>query len=247
MNNGLINHDDLKSYRPIEREPIHFRYRGYNIYSMPQPSSGGILLAEILNQIENYSFNPDNMFHSFEHIYIMAEAEKQAYADRAKYLGDPDFNSFDVKRLVTQEYADSLWSNISLEKQIDIDDIYNFPDMESEETTHYSVVDKWGNAVSVTTTLNGWFGTGIVVDGAGFLLNNEMDDFSSKPGHPNKYGLIGSEANSIEPGKRMLSSMSPTIVTDMDNDLFLVLGSPGGSTIITRSTTEGSSRTIPLP
>ena len=230
---GLIDHNDLQSYSPIERAPIHFKYRDYNIYSMPEPSSGGIVLAEILNQLENYNFNSINFFHSYKHIFLTAEAEKQAYSDRAKYLGDPSFHSENIDFLTTQAYADSLWLNINYDKPIDIKDIYNFNINEKEETTHYSIVDKFGNAVSVTTTLNGWFGSGIIVNDAGFLLNNEMDDFSAKPGFPNKYGLIGSEANSIAPKKRMLSSMSPTIVTDIEDDLYLVLGSPGGSTIIT--------------
>jgi gamma-glutamyltranspeptidase/glutathione hydrolase len=159
------------------------------------------------------------------------------YADRAEFLGDIDFVPVPIEEMVSQKYADDRWETIDFSLASNSLEISHgniqFMDNESEETTHYSVVDKWGNAVSVTTTVNGWFGNGIVVDGAGFLLNNEMDDFSSKPGSPNKYGLVGNSANAIEPNKRMLSSMTPTIVEDSHGDLFLVVGSPGGSTIIT--------------
>ena len=232
---GIISYDDLKNYKPIFREPINFTYRDYNIYSMPLPSSGGITLANILNQIENVDVNSLG-FQSSEHVHYMVEAEKRAYADRALYLGDIDFVEVPVSKLISKEYAYNRFNYSSSHlstSSYDLYDTLNFVDNESEETTHYSIVDKFGNAISVTTTLNGWYGNGITVDGAGFLLNNEMDDFSSKPGEPNKYGLIGNEANSIAPNKRMLSSMTPTIVEDSNNDLFLILGSPGGSTIIT--------------
>jgi gamma-glutamyltranspeptidase/glutathione hydrolase len=167
----------------------------------------------------------------------VAEAERRVYADRSEFLGDSDFVTVPLDALLSKAYASSRWDTVDSltasmsEDVVHGDLLFQYP--ESEETTHYSVVDQWGNAVSVTTTINGWFGNGIVVDGAGFLLNNEMDDFSAKPGAPNMYGLIGKEANAIEPGKRMLSSMSPTIVEYPDGNLFLVLGSPGGSTIIT--------------
>ena len=232
---GIITYEDLYNYETIKRNPVSFNYRGYNIHSMPLPSSGGITLANILNQLENIDITSLG-FHSSQHIHYMVEAEKRAYADRAQFLGDEDFVNVPVEELISKDYAASRFSYISPKhstNSFDLNDFTNVISNESDETTHYSIVDKYGNAVSVTTTLNGWYGNGITVDGAGFLLNNEMDDFSSKPGFPNKYGLVGNEANSIEPDKRMLSSMSPTIVENLDNDLFLVLGSPGGSTIIT--------------
>ncbi len=232
---GIITAEDLKSYRPIEREPITFEYRGNTVHSMPPASSGGVCLAEILNQIETLPMS-EYKFKSMEHIQAMVEAERRAYADRAEYLRDMDIVTDPLDEHTSDEYAASRFSDFDSENIISSSEmgpgevpVYQ----ESEETTHYSIVDKWGNAVSVTTTLNGKYGNGIVVDGAGFLLNNEMDDFAIKPGHPNKYGLVGSEANSIYAGKRMLSSMSPTIVEDANGELFLVLGSPGGSTIIT--------------
>ena len=233
---GIITHDDLKNYRSIEREPIEFKYRDYTIYSMPPPSSGGITLANILNQIENVNisnFDPN----SSSYIHLLSEAEKRAYADRAEYLGDSDFISIPINKLISKEYANDRFSTISSKKAIaskkikhGVIDIF---ENEAEETTHFSIVDKYGNAVSLTTTINGWFGNGITVDNAGFLLNNEMDDFSAKPGAPNLYGLVGNEANAIQPEKRMLSSMTPTIVENRDGNLFMVVGSPGGSTIIT--------------
>jgi len=232
---GIITSKDLREYYPIERQPITFEYRGHTFHSMPPASSGGICLAQILNQLEIMSFDSIG-FQSSEHIQMMIEAERRAYADRAEFLGDTDFIDVPMDILISDEYAAQRFSDF------DFDNIISSSEMgpgnlssfyESDETTHYSVVDKWGNAVSVTVTLNGKYGNGIVVDGAGFLLNNEMDDFSIKPGHPNKYGLVGKEANAIEPRKRMLSSMTPTIVENTDGDLMLVLGSPGGSTIIT--------------
>ena len=233
--NGLITHEDLKNYTIVEREPIKFKYRGYTIYSMPPPSSGGITLANILNQLENYDLSSLD-FHSSKHIHLVVEAEKRAYADRAEFLGDPDFINIPTNRLISKEYGLVRFSTISLRKAIPSKKINHgtvIIDNESEETTHFSIVDRYGNSVSLTTTINGWYGNGITVDNAGFLLNNEMDDFSIKPGHPNLYGLIGNVANSIEPNKRMLSSMTPTIIEDHNGELFLVLGTPGGSTIIT--------------
>ena len=233
---GLITKEDLQNYRAIERNPITFQYRGYEVHSMPPPSSGGIAIAGILNQLENIVFDSLN-YHSAQHIHFVSEAERRVYADRAEFMGDMDFVPVPIDTLISDEYAYHRWQSVdsltaSLSADIAHGDIpFNY--YESEETTHYSVVDTWGNAVSVTTTINGWFGNGIVVDGAGFLLNNEMDDFSSKPGVPNTYGLIGNAANAIKPGKRMLSSMSPTIVENPEGELFLVVGSPGGSTIIT--------------
>jgi gamma-glutamyltranspeptidase/glutathione hydrolase len=234
--NGLISMQDLANYSAIERNPIEFDYRGFTVYSMPPASSGGVAIAGILNQLENVDFSQIS-FHSSEHIHLLSEIERRVYADRAEFLGDIDFVPVPIEEMVSQKYADDRWETIDFSLASNSLEISHgniqFMDNESEETTHYSVVDKWGNAVSVTTTVNGWFGNGIVVDGAGFLLNNEMDDFSSKPGSPNKYGLVGNSANAIEPNKRMLSSMTPTIVEDSHGDLFLVVGSPGGSTIIT--------------
>ena len=232
---GIISREDLLNYQPVERKPIEFSYRGYKVYSMPPASSGGICLAEILNQIENIEIS-SFPYHGVEHIQTMVEAERRAYADRAEYMGDIDFVEVPVETLISDEYAYTRFLNFDPNNIISSSDMgpgLEGNNTESVETTHYSDIDKWGNAVSVTTTLNGKYGNGIVVDGAGFLLNNEMDDFSIKPGHPNKYGLVGKEANSIKPNKRMLSSMTPTIVEDPDGQVVLVLGSPGGSTIIT--------------
>ena len=231
---GIITLDDLENYEAIERNPIEFEYKNYKVYSMPPPSSGGVALAGILKQLENIGLDTIP-YHSSDYIHYIVEAERNVYSDRSVYLGDSDFNDIPIKELISDEYSKSRWSEVDLTKARKSSDVQegNLMYYESEETTHYSVVDKWGNAVSVTTTVNGWFGNGIVVDDSGFLLNNEMDDFSSKPGHPNKYGLIGNKLNSIEPNKRMLSSMTPTIVEDPQGELFLVVGSPGGSTIIT--------------
>ena len=233
---GFITQYDLKNYQAVERNPISFNYRGYEVHSMPPASSGGITIAGILNQLENIDLDSLD-YHSAQHIHFVAEAERRVYADRAEFMGDMDFVPVPIDRLISDQYAQVRWNSVdsiiaSKSEDVSHGDIpFNYK--ESEETTHYSVVDQWGNAVSVTTTINGWFGNGIVVDGAGFLLNNEMDDFSAKPGVPNAYGLIGNAANAIEPGKRMLSSMSPTIVETPNGELYLVLGSPGGSTIIT--------------
>jgi gamma-glutamyltranspeptidase / glutathione hydrolase len=233
---GLISLEDLKKYSPVERKPISFDYRNYTIHSMPPASSGGIAVAGILNQLENINLNEID-YHSAKHIHLVSEAERRVYADRSHFLGDMDFVNIPIETLISQDYSNNRWNtidgnNASISSEISHSNI-SIGINESEETTHYSVVDKDGNAVSVTTTVNGWFGNGITVDGAGFLLNNEMDDFSAKPGVPNAYGLVGAEANSIQPGKRMLSSMTPTIVENPSGELFLVVGSPGGSTIIT--------------
>ena len=232
---GIITHKDLNNYTPIESDPIKFVYKDYNIISMPPSSSGGITLALILNQFENVDLSSIS-FHDALHVHYLVESEKRAYAERHKYLGDPSFVHIPTDMLVSQNYADSLFFTINNTISTKSVDIYNdgiFIYEESDETTHLSVIDNNGNCVSLTTSLNGWFGNGITVTDSGFLLNNEMDDFSIKPGYPNMYGLIGSKANAIESGKRMLSSMTPTIVTNMDNSPFLILGTPGGSTIIT--------------
>ena len=233
---GIITANDLKNYTAVERKPIAFEYKNYKIYTMPPPSSGGIALAGILNQLENIDLS-SIPYQSSDYIHYIVEAEKRVYSDRAFFLGDSDFNDIPIETLISDDYSKYRWSTVDTSiatpsSNINYGNINYYYD-ESEETTHYSIVDKWGNAVSVTTTINGWFGNGIVVDNSGFLLNNEMDDFSSKPGHPNKYGLVGNKANAIEPNKRMLSSMTPTIVENDKGELFLVLGSPGGSTIIT--------------
>lgn len=231
--NGLITLNDLKNYQPKLRKPVHGTYRGYDIYSMGPPSSGGVHIIQILNILEKYPIT--NLGHlSAKTIHLMAEAMKRAYADRAKYLGDSDFVKVPIAGLSSKEYAASLRADIDPHFASNSKDIRfgDAPNYESDETTHFSIVDRYGNSVSNTYTINFSYGSGIVVTGAGFLLNNEMDDFSAKPGTPNAYGLIGGEANKIEANKRMLSSMSPTIVQKNGKN-FLVTGSPGGSRIIT--------------
>ncbi|WP_303287390.1 gamma-glutamyltransferase [Marinobacter sp. SS8-8] len=230
---GLITLEDLKDYRPEVRTPVHGTYRGYDIFSMSPPSSGGTHIVQILNILEGFPM-ADFGHNSADAIHYMAEAMKLAYADRSKYLGDTDYVDVPLEGLTSKGYAEELRKTINPEKARPASEIK--PDQpaawESPETTHFSVVDKWGNAVSNTYTINFSYGSGITVEGAGFLLNNEMDDFSAKPGVPNAYGLIGGEANKVEPGKRMLSSMSPTIVKKNGRNV-LVTGSPGGSRIIT--------------
>ena len=230
---GLITLTDMQNYAPMIRTPVHGTYRGYDIYSMPPPSSGGTHLVQILNILEGYPIS-DYGHNSAKTIHLMAEAMKLAYADRSFHLGDEDFVKVPLKRLISREYAASLRQRIDPEKATPSRTISpgKLNPCESNETTHFSIVDNFGNAVSNTYTINFSYGSGIVVEGAGFLLNNEMDDFSAKPGVPNAYGLIGGEANRIEPNKRMLSSMSPTIVKQGERN-YLVTGSPGGSRIIT--------------
>ncbi|MEE9161926.1 MAG: gamma-glutamyltransferase [Candidatus Neomarinimicrobiota bacterium] len=231
---GLITMEDLAAYRAVERPPVTFTYRDVEIISMGPPSSGGIVLAQILNQLEHQDLSAME-FHSAEHIHLVAEAARRAFADRAHHLGDADFVPVPVEELISKPYARRRWQNVSpywasLSEDVSAGDAG--PSRESEETTHFSVVDRRGNAVAVTTTINDLYGCGEVVAGAGFFLNDEMDDFSAKPGHANMFDLTGGEANAIEPGKRMLSSMTPTIVTRNDT-LLLIAGSPGGSKIIT--------------
>jgi gamma-glutamyltranspeptidase/glutathione hydrolase len=230
---GLISMDDMKNYSPGLRTPVYGNYRGYDVYSMSPPSSGGVHVAQILNILEGYPIS-EYGHNSAQTIHLMAEAMKRAYADRSMYLGDEDFVKVPLKGLTSKKYAAALREGIDTKKATPSETIAPGKPLpfESNETTHFSIVDKYGNAVSNTYTINFSYGSGIVVEGAGFLLNNEMDDFSSKPGVPNAYGLIGGEANKIEPNKRMLSSMSPTIVKQ-DGKNFLVTGSPGGSRIIT--------------
>jgi gamma-glutamyltranspeptidase/glutathione hydrolase len=230
---GLISKTDLANYKAVIRKPVHGTYRGYDIYSMSPPSSGGIHIVQILNMLENDDIVTSG-HNSAATIHLMTEAMKRAYADRSKYLGDPDFVTIPIKGLISKSYATQLRAKFNLSHATPSQDILpgTPPRYESNETTHYSIVDKAGNAVSNTYTLNFSYGSRKVVQGAGFLLNNEMDDFSAKSGVPNAYGLIGGTANTIEPNKRMLSSMSPTIVLK-DSKAFLVTGSPGGSRIIT--------------
>ncbi len=231
--NGLISLKDLGQYQAQWRTAVTGNYRGYEFISMPPPSSGGIALAQLFNAVEPFDLS-EMGFHSPEAVHLIAEAERRAYADRAAHLGDPDFYDVPVSGLIDRNYTKNRMASFNPQKATPSDEIdAGTPaPKESEETTHLSVVDPWGNAVSVTTTLNGGMGSKVFVGGAGFLLNNEMDDFSAKPGTPNMYGLVGGEANAIQPEKRMLSSMTPSIVAK-DGELFMVVGTPGGSTIIT--------------
>lgn len=230
--NGIITHEDLEKYEAVWREPIVSDYKEYQIISMPPPSSGGIVLSQLLNMIEPYALSEWG-FQSTKSIHLITEAERRAYADRAEHMGDSDFYEVPVNQLIEKEYATKRMTNFDPKKATPSSDISAGKVMEeSEETTHFSIVDVAGNAVSVTTTLNSGYGSKVVVKGGGFLLNNEMDDFSAKPGVPNLFGLVGGEANAIEPEKRMLSSMTPTII-EKNNELFMVVGTPGGSTIIT--------------
>lgn len=231
--NGIITLQDLKNYTVEWRKPLTGTYRGYKIITMPPPSSGGIALLQLLKSVEPYPLNKYG-FNADSTVQLMVEAERRVYADRASYLGDPDYFKVPVKQLLSNEYINGRMSSFSFAKAGNSNEILAgvLSPAEHEETTHFSIVDREGNAVSLTTTLNGSYGSAVVVKGAGFLLNNEMDDFSVKPGAPNMYGLVGGEANAIEPGKRMLSSMTPTIL-EKDGKLFMVVGTPGGSTIIT--------------
>ncbi len=230
---GIITMKDLAKYEAKWRTPLTFNYKDLKVISMSPPSSGGICLAQILKMIEPYDLS--KMGHnSAESIQIIVEAERRAYADRSYFLGDPDFVKIPLKALMADEYLKERMSSFNLDKATLSSDIkqgaiiYN----ESTETTHYSIVDQFGNAIAATTTLNDGYGSKYYCDELGFFLNNEMDDFSAKPGAPNMFGLVGNEANSIAPQKRMLSSMTPTIV-EKNGKLFMVVGSPGGSTIIT--------------
>lgn len=233
QNGGLITMADLAAYSPVLRVPVKGTYRGYEVYSMPPPSSGGAHIVQILNILEGFPIGSYG-HNSAQSIHLMAEAMKFAYADRSQYLGDEDFVKVPLAGLTAKDYAHKLRLLINPGKATPSEVISpgNPLPYESPETTHFSIVDNKGNAVANTYTINFSYGSGIVVGGAGFLLNNEMDDFSAKPGVPNAYGLIGGTANKIEPGKRMLSSMSPTLVKK-DGKLVLVTGSPGGSRIIT--------------
>lgn len=230
---GIITHDDLKKYHAVEREPIRGTYRGVEVVTMPPPSSGGIHIVQMMNVFEGWDMA--SLGHnSAAYILRLAETMKYAYADRSKYLGDPDFFDVPVKALTSKGYADTIRGKINVTQATPSTEIGPAPSLpdESNDTTHFSVMDKDGNMVANTYTLNFTYGNGKSVPGAGFLLNNEMDDFSAKPGVPNAFGLLGGEANAIEPGKRPLSSMTPTLVFK-DGEPFMATGSPGGSLIIT--------------
>jgi gamma-glutamyltranspeptidase/glutathione hydrolase len=230
---GIITMEDLASYEPQWREPIVFDYKGYKIISMAPPSSGGVTIAQIFGMIE--AFDLKSMEHnSPEYIQVLVEAERRAYADRNYYLGDPDFVEVPVAQMLDKSYLKSRMSTFNKEKATLSSDVAqgSIRFQESDETTHYSILDQFGNALAITTTLNGAFGSKLFCDDLGFFLNNEMDDFSAKAGVPNMFGLIGAEANKIEPGKRMLSSMTPTLV-EKDGQLLMIVGTPGGSTIMT--------------
>lgn len=229
---GLITLEDLKNYRVVERIPIEGNYRGCKIFSMPPPSSGGIALVEMLNILESYPLSRYGAGSS-RTIHLLTEAMKRAFADRAEFLGDADFVRIPASGLISKEYARTRRETVDPYLATDALSLGHGNPLpyESEQTTHFSVVDKDGNAVANTYTLNGGYGSGVTISGTGILMNNEMDDFSSKPGSPNMFGLIHGEANAIAPGKRPLSAMTPTIVL-RDGKLFLVLGSPGGPTII---------------
>ena len=230
---GILSLDDLKNYEPQWRTPVTFTYKDYTVNSMPLPSSGGICLAQILKSVEPYNIGqyPHN---GEQYIQLLVEAERRAYADRAYYMGDADFVKVPTQQLLSPDYLKERMSSFSWDKASKSTEIAHgkIVGYESDETTHYSIVDRFGNAVAVTTTLNTNYGSKVYVKGGGFFLNNQMDDFSIKPGEPNTYGLVGSEKNAIAPNKRMLSSMTPTII-EKEGKLFMVIGTPGGSTIIT--------------
>lgn len=230
---GIISLEDLEKYEAKWRDPVTFTYDNLKVISMSPPSSGGVCLAQIMNSLEPFDL-PSYGHNTTKAIQVITEAERRAYADRSFFLGDPDFVHIPMDTLISKKYAQLRMADFSFEKATLSSDISHgsIEIIESDETTHYSIVDPFGNAVSVTTTLNSGFGSKLYCAGLGFFLNNEMDDFSSKPGTPNLYGLIGAKANEIAPQKRMLSSMTPTIV-EKDGQLYLVVGSPGGSTIIT--------------
>lgn len=232
--NGIISLEDLKNYSAKTRAPHVFDYKGYKIVGMPMPSSGGLLMNQMMKMIENKEIGKMG-FHSVQAVQLMTEVQRRAYADRAEFMGDADFYKVPVDVLASEQYLQQRMKSYSSEKATPSSEIKPGETImaESEETTHLSVIDKEGNAISVTTTLNGGYGSKTVIGGAGFFLNNEMDDFSIKPGVPNMFGAVGGDANAIKPGKRMLSSMTPTIVLK-DNKPFIVVGTPGGTTIPTQ-------------
>ncbi len=230
-NDGLINADDLSSYEPNWREPLHGKWRGFDLYSAPPPSSGGFAVLQLLGMKEALSEQFKGHAHnSAQYVHLVAEMEKRVFADRAEYFGDPDFIDVPIDKLTDPDYIKRRSTEVNAKAISSLES--SAPGLESPDTTHFSVVDQWGNAVSNTYTLNTLFGSGVVVKGAGFLLNNEMDDFSIKPNVPNYFGVVGGSANAIAPGKRMLSSMSPTLLLK-DGQVQMVVGTPGGSTIFT--------------
>lgn len=231
--NGIITLEDLKNYTVAVRKPLIFDYKNHQIITMPLPSSGGILLAQML-RMTSFEGIEQYRHHAPEAVQIMVEAQRRAYADRAEFMGDPAFFSDQTQMLMSEDYLRMRWKSYQKTRATPSSEVGTIisPTQESTETTHISVLDREGNAVSVTTTLNGLYGSKVVVSGAGFFLNNEMDDFSIKPGVPNMFGAVGGEANKIEPGKRMLSSMTPTIVLK-NNKPYMVVGTPGGTTIPT--------------
>ena len=232
-NNGLISHKDLKEYSSVYREPVIGTYRGYTIISMGPPSSGGPLIIQMLNMLENFDVSSMTR-NSTEFVHMVTEIQRLAYADRAIHLGDPDFYPSPVPMLISKDYAKKRLELVSMDRATPSTDIAAGSTVtESMETTHYSAMDKLGNTVGITTTINLSYGNKKIVDGAGFLLNNEMDDFASSPGSQNAFGLIGYEANSIKPAKRPLSSMSPTIVLTPEGEPLMTIGAAGGSRIIT--------------
>ncbi len=228
---GLVTHADLQGYAPVWREPVEIEYRGHTIYSMPPVSSGGLTLSLILNVLEGW--DPLPPFGSADLVHLEAETMRLAFRDRNTLIGDPDFVDVPWEQFESQEYADALRARIDPERSTPLPPVESAPPAESSETTHYSVVDPWGNAASVTTTINSGYGAAVTVTGAGFLLNNEMDDFAASPGRPNQFGLVEGENNAVAPGKRMLSSMTPSVVLDPAGELMMVVGTPGGPTIIT--------------
>lgn len=233
-NGGIFTHEDLQNYRSVWRTPLVVNYKDYELLIMPPPSSGGIALGQMLKMVEPYDL-PRLGYNTPETIHLLTEAMRRVYADRAEYLGDPDFYEVPTSGLLSDAYNRKRMSTFRPGRANRSDEVSHgepITFMESDQTTHFSVVDAHGNAVAITTTLNGGYGSYVTIDGAGFLMNNEMDDFSIKPGFPNMFGLVGGEANAVEPGKRMLSSMTPTIVSQ-NGQLRMVLGTPGGSTIIT--------------
>ena len=229
--NGIISLDDLKNYKPIWRKPLSFKYKKYDIISMPPPSSGGVILCQLVKMIEQRNMAAKK-FQTVSSVQLMIEAERRAFADRATHLGDPDFYKVPVETLISKEYVANRMNDYDSTKASESKNIKAGEIKESEETTHISIADNYGNIVSITTTLNGSYGSKTVVSGAGFLLNNEMDDFSIKAGVANMYGAVGGKANAIEPNKRMLSSMTPTLVLK-NSKPFIVVGTPGGTTIPT--------------
>lgn len=230
---GIMTHADLAAYTAVWRDPVSFTYRGYTVTSMPPSSSGGATMALMAHMLEPHDLGALG-FGSAEVVHLFAEAAKRAYADRNEVLADPDFVAVPLERMLSREYATERGADIEPTRATPSSEIGAALAIgESTETTHYSIVDRWGNAVAVTTTINSSFGSTVTVAGAGFLLNNEMDDFAAKPGFPNQFGLVQGSQNAIEGGKRMLSAMSPTIVADPAGHLFFVTGTPGGSTIIT--------------